>query len=80
MPQNSTIQVSYETKKKLTRLQNYPNESFEKIIKRMVEYIHAEEDEILTKDDLSGITNSLMQIQEGKFKTLSQLRKKYPKK
>jgi len=76
----STIQVSSNTKKELITLKNYPNESFEILIKRIVEYMKEEDDQILTKYDLEEIKKSVEQIEQGKYKTLSQIRKKYSKK
>ena len=79
MPNTSTIQVSEDTKSKLLGLQNYPTESYEKILRRVLEYMQADDDEILSEDDFDAMEKSLKQLKEGKFKSLSEIRKKSKK-
>lgn len=80
MPETTTIQVSTTTKKKLRDLKNYPSESFEMLFQRIIVYMKEEDEQVLTNDDLNAIKKSVQQIEDGKYKTLSQLRKKYTKK
>ena len=64
----------------LAELRNFPNETFEEVISRMIAVYTKDDDDLLTDDDLKQVENSLKQIKDGKYKTLKQLRQKYPRK
>ncbi len=80
MSQQSSVSLSKKTKEALVELKNFPNESFEEVIKRMISAYTDEQDDLLTDDDVAQIEKSLEQIKEGKYKTLEQLRQKYARK
>ncbi len=80
MSQQSSVSLSKKTKEVLVELKNFPNESFEEVIKRMISAYTDEQDDLLTDDDVAQIEKSLGQIKEGKYKTLEQLRQKYARK
>jgi len=80
MSQQSNMAISKTTKEDLVKLRNFPAEPFEDVVKRLIVIYTRDDDDLLTKDDLNQIEKSLTQIKEGKYKTLKQLREKYPKK
>lgn len=75
----TTMQVSDETKQTVTELKNHPTETYEKALVRILSFYREALDEDLSDDDLAQMKTSIENLQSGKFKSLSEIRKKYPK-
>ncbi len=72
----SNVQLSTQTKSTLSELKNYNAETFEQVIKRLIISFAEKSDELLSKEDIMQIENSLKQIKEKKYVTSAQLKKK----
>ena len=76
MSSPSSVQLSTQTKGTLSILKNFDAETFEQVIKRLIVNFSEENDELLSKEDITQIEKSLKQIKEGKYVTSAQLKKK----
>jgi len=76
MSSPSSVQLSTQTKSILSVLKNFDTETFEQVIKRLIINFTDENDELLSKEDITQIEKSLKQIKEGKYVTSAQLKKK----
>lgn len=74
---DTTVSLTQETKQELIDLKNHPQETYEKLIRRMIAYMKEDMEDILTKKDLSDIKKSITQYEKGNFKTQSQMKAKY---
>jgi len=72
----TTIQISAETKDSLEQLKDYPRETYEDVIKKLIEIL-AEENMELSEQTKKDIEESRKQYREGKFYTSEQIKKKY---
>ncbi|MCL5101391.1 MAG: hypothetical protein M1348_02160 [Candidatus Parvarchaeota archaeon] len=70
----TTIQLDPRLKERMEKLKVYPNETYEKIIERLIN-ISDEEGE-LSKETIKNIEISIKEIKEGKFYTTVEARKK----
>ena len=77
MENPSSIQVSQDTKQLFTGLKNYPTESFEQLMIRLYINIKENDDDLLTKEDIAEIEDSLNEIKKGNYKTQAQMKEKY---
>lgn len=75
MSSPSSVQLSTQTKSILSVLKNFDTETFEQVIKRLIINFTDENDELLSKEDITQIEKSLKQIKEGKYVTSAQLKK-----
>lgn len=73
----TSIQVSKNSKEKWSTLKNHPSESFEAMINRMVNTLHEDDSEILSKKDISEIEQSISDFKNGRYITNDDLKKKY---
>jgi len=73
----SSIQVSPESKKKWATFKNHPSESFENMFNRILRDVDEDDFDVLTKQDLKDIEKSMQEIKEGKFITNDELIAKY---
>ena len=73
----TSIQVSKNSKEIWNALKNYPSESFEVMINRILKSQADEDAELLTDKDILEIEQSIKNIKKGKFKTLEQMKAKY---
>ena len=78
MPMEQTsIAVSKKSKKQWENFKNYPSESMESMINRILKAKAQEDDELLTAEDIKGIKESIEDIEKGQFKTQAQMKEKY---
>ncbi len=70
----TTIQLDKKTKSKLDKLRLFPKETYDDIIKRLLNA--AEPDEILSEETIKDIEEGLKDIKEGRVYTTKQLEKK----
>ena len=73
----TSIAVSKKSKKEWERFKNYKQESFEVMINRILKSQAEEDHELLTKQDILDIKKSISEMEQGKFKTLTQMKTKY---
>lgn len=73
----TSIQVSKKSKEMWSGLKNYPSESFENMINRVLKSQADEDAELLTDKDILEIEQSIKDVKKGKFKTLEQMKTKY---
>ncbi len=71
----TTIQVSETTKNDLGRLKDYPRESYEEVIRKLLEIV-AEENMELSEETKRDIERARKEIKSGKFYTEAQVRAK----
>jgi hypothetical protein len=77
MESMTSIQVSKKSKEMWSALKNYPGESFETMINRILKSQAEEDAELLTDKDILEIEQSIKDVKKGKFKTLEQMKTKY---
>ena len=75
--EQTSIAVSKKSKKEWERFKNYKQESFESMINRILKHEAEEDAELLTKEDILKMEQSIKDIKKGKFKTLEQMKTKY---
>ncbi len=68
----TTVWVSQETKKWLAGMKRYPRETFDDVIRRLMDI--AEDDEPLSDEAIRGIEESLRDIKAGRLYTLEEAR------
>ncbi|RPJ52409.1 MAG: hypothetical protein EHJ95_04065 [Methanobacteriota archaeon] len=74
MAVESTIKVSTEVKGRLDRLKQHPRETYNEVIDRLAREC-AEEDDLLTEEDLEDIEEAVADIRAGRTYTTDQLKK-----
>jgi len=72
MTSSTTVQVSPETKKRLDGMKRYPRETFDDVIRRLIDT--AEDDEPLSDAAIRAIEESLNDLKAGRVYTLEQVR------
>ena len=75
--EQTSIAVSKKSKEEWERFKNHKQESFETMINRILKSQAEEDAELLTKEDILKIEQSIKDIKKGKFKTLEQMKAKY---
>ena len=75
--ENTSIAVSKASKKKWEQFKNHNRESFEDMFNRILKSQSEEDQMLLTQEDILDIKRSILEIEEGKFKTLEQMKSKY---
>ena len=73
----SSIAVSKKSKKQWEAFKNYPSESMETMINRILKVKSDEDANLLTLDDIQEIKASISEIEQGHFKTQAQMKEKY---
>ncbi|GLI46824.1 DUF7557 family protein [Methanoculleus bourgensis] len=68
----TTVWVSQETKKRLVGMKRYPRETFDDVIRRLMDTV--EDDEPLSDEAIRGIEESLRDIKAGRLYTLEEAR------
>jgi len=68
----TTVWVSQETKKRLVGMKRYPRETFDDVIRRLMDT--AEDDEPLSDEAIRGIEESLRDIKAGRLYPLEEAR------
>ncbi|MDD3934366.1 MAG: antitoxin VapB family protein [Methanoculleus sp.] len=68
----TTVWVSQETKKRLAEMKRYPRETFDDVIRRLMDT--TEDDEPLSDEAIRGIEESLEDIKAGRLYTLEEAR------
>ena len=69
----TTMKLSVKIKKQLEKTRNYPKESLESVVSRLLKY-HAE-NAILTDDEIEDVQQGLEDIKAGRVYTTEQLNK-----
>jgi len=72
MTSSTTVWVSPETKKRLAGMKRHPRETFDDVIRRLMDT--AEDDEPLSDEAIRGIEESLEDIRAGRLLTLDEAR------
>lgn len=75
--ESSSISVSKKSKKEWKTFKNYPQESMETMINRILKAKSEEDAELLTTGDILEIKASVLEIEQGNFVTQAQMEKKY---
>jgi len=75
--EQTSIAVSKKSKKQWENFKNYPSESMESMINRILKAKAQEDNELLTAEDIKGIKESVEDIEKGQFKTQAQMKEKY---
>ncbi|SJK83994.1 DUF7557 family protein [Cuniculiplasma divulgatum] len=70
----TTIQIKKDLKERLNSLRLYPKESYDSVIRRLLEL--AEDEEPLSKDTIEKIEMSLKDIKEGRVYSTDEVRKR----
>lgn len=70
----TTIQINEETKSMLDNIKNYPRETYEDVIKKLLTIV-AEENMELSEETKKEIEVARAEIKQGKYKTLEQVKK-----
>ncbi len=71
---NSTIKISYKIKNLLEKEKNYPKETFESVIVRLLNATH--EDDNLSAQTIKNIKEGIADVKAGRVYTTEQLTKK----
>ena len=71
----TTIQISEETKSKLDYLKDYPRESYEKVIEKLLNIV-AEEDLELSEETKMEIEQARKEFRAGKSVSFEEVKKK----
>jgi len=72
--EQSTIKLSKKLKAELTKQKNYPSETYETIISRLLEA--SKEDDILSDEVIKNIEEGIADIKKGRAYTSKQVKKK----
>ena len=75
--EQSSIAVSKKSKKAWEAFKNYPGESMETMINRILKVQIEEDSKLLAKKDILDIKQSILEIEQGNYKTQSQMKEKY---
>ena len=73
----SSIAVSKISKKSWESLKNHPGESMETMINRILKAKSDEDNNLLTSEDITQIKESILEIEQGNYKTQAQMKEKY---
>ncbi|MDD1669059.1 MAG: hypothetical protein LUO97_04570 [Methanomicrobiales archaeon] len=68
----SRLRISPWTKQRLDRLKQTPEESYDQIINRLIDF--SEDDEPLSEEEIAGIEESFCELEEGRFFTHEQVK------
>jgi len=71
----TTIEISEETKSKLDSLKDYPKESYEKVIEKLLDIV-AEEDMELSEETKKEIEEARKEFRAGKSVSFEEVKKK----
>ncbi|MGC1122146.1 MAG: hypothetical protein WBA22_13740 [Candidatus Methanofastidiosia archaeon] len=69
----TTIQVTHETKEALERMKIVPRETYEDVIRRLIEISRQEEE--LSTETMENIKKSLEDIKEGRLHSTEEVKK-----
>ena len=72
MSRTTAVWVSQETKERLAAMKRYPRETFDDVIRRLMDT--TEDDEPLSDEAIRGIEESLEDIKAGRLYTLEEAR------
>ena len=77
MEPTTSIAVSKESKEAWEKFKNYPDESMENMINRILKHQREEDEELLTGKEIAEIKASATEIEQGNYKTQEQMKEKY---
>ncbi len=75
--EQTSIAVSKKSKEEWEKFKNYPGESMETMINRILKHQKEEDDELLTEKEIAEIKASVADIEQGNYITQEQMKKKY---
>ncbi len=75
--EQTSIAVSKKSKEQWEKFKNYPGESMENMINRILKHQKEEDEELLTEKDIAEIKASVADIEQGNYITQEQMKKKY---
>ena len=75
--EQTSIAVSKKSKKEWEKFKNYPGESMENMINRILKHQKEEDEELLTDKEIVEIKKSITDIEQGNYVTQEQMKKKY---
>ncbi len=75
--EQTSIAVSKKSKEEWEKFKNYPGESMENMINRILKHQKEEDEELLTENDIAEIKASVADIEQGNYMTQEQMKKKY---
>lgn len=77
MDPTSSIKVSKKSKEQWEKFKNYPDESMEDMINRILKIQKEEDDELLTPENIVELEASVLEIEKGNYATQYQMKEKY---
>jgi len=75
--ERTSIAVSKKSKDGWEKFKNYKHESFESMINRILKSQSDEDEELLTREDVLEMEQSVKDVKKGRFKTMKQMKAKY---
>ncbi len=75
--EQTSIAVSKKSKEEWEKFKNYPGESMETMINRILKHQKEEDEELLTEKEIAEIKASVADIEQGNYITQEQMKKKY---
>ncbi len=75
--EQTSIAVSKKSKEEWEKFKNYPGESMENMINRILKHQKEEDEELLTEKEIAEIKASIVDIEQGNYVTQEQMKKKY---
>ncbi len=75
--EQTSIAVSKKSKEEWEKFKNYPGESMENMINRILKHQKEEDEELLTDKEIIEIKKSIADIEQGNYVTQEQMKKKY---
>lgn len=77
MESMTSIQVSKNSKNIWDNMKNHPSESYEAMINRMINTLHEDDSELLSKKNILEIEQSVEDFKNGRYITNYDLKKQY---
>ena len=77
MIQGTPVPLEMETKEQLAELKNHPGETYDQLITRIIKIYTEEDNDLLDKQDILDIKESIKDIEAGNYTTQAQMKKKY---
>lgn len=72
----TTIQLDEKTKSKLTKLKNFPRESYDDVVKRLVTIATSDSD-VLSKNALRDLQEAIDDVKKGRLLSHEHVKKKH---
>lgn len=72
----TTIQLDEKTKSKLTKLKNFPRESYDDVVNRLIKIVE-EDSATLSDNTIHDLEDALEDVRKGRLVSHEQVKKKY---